>query len=145
MNMNERKPANAAEEIIQLYSKYTLEKIFKSYNTIDHILNDWNNCNSDDHYIFMNWLKSNFTADQDVIWFYKKSAKVIGANTIDIFVFMKEIQNDPLFSCRFVSENIPIHSKEYNKFVSSPFPIYQCSCIIPVYLDYDKIVGKKNE
>ena len=92
MNMNERKPANAAEEIIQLYSKYTLEKIFKSYNTIDHILNDWNNCNSDDHYIFMNWLKSNFAADQDVTWFYKKSAKVIGANTIDIFVFMKEIR-----------------------------------------------------
>ena len=143
--MCERKPVDAAKEILQLYSKYTLEKIFKSYNTIEHVLNDWDNCTSDDHYIFANWLKLNYVQDQDIVWFYKKSVKIIKADTIDIIIFIEKISDKPIASCRFINEDIPLNSKEYLFYTHGLFVMSPECCIIPVYLDYDKIIGKKNE
>lgn len=131
-----------AVKILQLYSKYTLEKIFKSYNTIEHVLNDWDNCNSDDRYIFLNWLKLKFTQDQDVVWFYKKSAKIIKADTIDIIIFIKEISDKSIGICRFINEDMPLDCEEYLFYTSALFIMREC-CLIPVYLDYDKIVCEK--
>ena len=134
-----------AIEILKLYSKYTLEKIFKSYNTIEHVLNNWDNCTSDDHYIFTNWLKLNFTQDQDVVWFYKKSAKIIKADTIDIIIFIEKISDKSICTCRFINEDISLGTEEYLFYTSGLFVIQPECCLIPVYLDYDKILGKKNE
>ena len=87
------------------------------------------------------------------LYFIKKSIKeirvsinkIIKADTIDIIIFIEKISDKSICTCRFINEDISLGTEEYLFYTSGLFVILPECCLIPVYLDYDKILGKKNE